>query len=356
LTNVYWYTFPGAELDPLTFHITATNVVEQGLVLPPGIGTNTYISILVHMYELLGPSLLLGQQLSVIVSAIAILVFWKLLIVLGVEDEKYQALGITIAGLLPSVLLFGSLTLREPFELIFLIVGTTAVVISLQRHSLTWLSAGIIAFILMGLFHQILLITGIGLASLSMACYAVKYSDQNRKQLLIVMVGVILIACIGLLIITGLPALKGNNYLYVFGKGFMQSVVWYRSEVDTGSPRTAYGFDVTMESPYIFTFGIIRSWLTYNLGPLPGMLTNLSGWVLTGEALMRVLGIAVMILLMIRRTATSWFPILVFLILTIVWSVGTTNFGQALRHHTMTGWIPVVYLIVWLQSRRTSPA
>ncbi len=116
LANVYWTVLPGAEIDATTFHSEAIQLaIDHALYFD--IGYEFYENLLGVFYSLLGPSLLLGQALSVLVFSLSCVVFICLLDVL--EIRRYRWVILLVYGLLPSTLLITSFTLREAWELLF---------------------------------------------------------------------------------------------------------------------------------------------------------------------------------------------------------------------------------------------
>ena len=120
-------------------------------------------------------------------------------------------------------------------------------------------------------------------------------------------------------------------------------ITFYRERmVNWGNPRTNYGVihDWTDWSRTMMTLGSI--YLHYLFSPFDGitrwfdLYAVAESWmrftliVVAGFGLLRIpLGERKLLLLLF----------IVYLSLTLLWSMGTTNYGQALRHHTMTNWV-----------------
>lgn len=56
-------------------------------------------------------------------------------------------------------------------------------------------------------------------------------------------------------------------------------------------------------------------------------------------------------LLMTKQNKRWYWLILVYVSLTFLWNIGTSNHGQALRHHMMTEWILILALVNYAQIR-----
>ena len=55
-----------------------------------------------------------------------------------------------------------------------------------------------------------------------------------------------------------------------------------------------------------------------------------------------------------------WAGLVVYFAMTLIWNIGTTNHGQALRHHMMTDWLLLLVLanfsqFWWQRARSTKP-
>ncbi|MBT5558883.1 MAG: hypothetical protein HOJ88_03245, partial [Proteobacteria bacterium] len=93
--------------------------------------------------------------------------------------------------------------------------------------------------------------------------------------------------------------------------------------------------------------GLALSYAFYLLGPFHGDLGSVSTWVLLVQALVRWLGIPLLIVLCLRDRKYILLA-LVYFSLSFTWSIGTTNHGQAFRHHMMTDWILVLAAVACL--------
>ena len=94
----------------------------------------------------------------------------------------------------------------------------------------------------------------------------------------------------------------------------------------------------------------VYSYIFYIGWPFTGDYTELSTWVIFLEAVFRLLGVAAMFLLGRQNKQWYWLIIL-YVSLTFLWNIGTSNHGQALRHHIMTEWILILAILSYLQMR-----
>ena len=93
----------------------------------------------------------------------------------------------------------------------------------------------------------------------------------------------------------------------------------------------------------------------YYLGwPVTGDYTWAGTWVLMVGAVLRIAGLVLVAVFRIRDYRI-WILLGLYFGLTLLWNVGTTNHGQALRHHFMTDWVLILcwamVLREWLAGR-----
>jgi len=117
--------------------------------------------------------------------------------------------------------------------------------------------------------------------------------------------------------------------------------------VNDSAPTTQYLIEAEFTGWFSSMGGLVLSYAFYLLGPFHGDLGSVSTWVLLVQALLRWLGIPLLILLCLRDRKYLLFA-LVYFSLSFTLSIGTTNHGQAFRHHMMTDWILVLVAVVYL--------
>ena len=119
-TNAFLFRTIGADMDAHSFHVLATNISQVG-VFKFDSDAGLYINILGLFYWLTGPSHILGEQLSMLSMSISIIVFVKILDLLKLN--RYQVPLVFIYAAQPTMLMLGSITLREPFQVLFVILA-----------------------------------------------------------------------------------------------------------------------------------------------------------------------------------------------------------------------------------------
>jgi ABC-type iron transport system FetAB permease component len=80
------------------------------------------------------------------------------------------------------------------------------------------------------------------------------------------------------------------------------------------------------------------------LGPFPWQIDSIKDLVVFFESVFRALLIIGFIVNYYKSSNKSNLLLLfiVYLSLTLFWSIATTNYGQAIRHHVLSGWIIIL--------------
>ena len=138
--------------------------------------------MLASVYGIFGISLWLGQAFSIVFFGLAIAIFCLFARQLQLSDRSL-AIALLVFGLLPSSLLYGSFTLRETFMTAFFILGAYAGFLAIQatNRRQQWMLCfwALVAFLLMGLLHMVLLVYAI--AASALLCF-ILYAQQASWQ------------------------------------------------------------------------------------------------------------------------------------------------------------------------------
>ena len=125
-TNTFLFTTLGAAGDSHTYHTEATKI-GQALALNihccDSVGRiySFFEGLLGTIYWIFGSSQLLGSQLSILMFAVSCIVLVKIVDLL--ELSHYRVYILLIFGSLPSMVLLGSVTLREPYQISFFMLA-----------------------------------------------------------------------------------------------------------------------------------------------------------------------------------------------------------------------------------------
>jgi hypothetical protein len=350
LANTYLFTLPGAEADAIWFHNRGKLFNKKEFIsmhLPEGlefaVGSTFYVKFLAFFYKFGGGSHLLGQELSVLAYLLSCLVFVRLLDLLNMN--RYRIWLVLLYGLLPSGVIFGSVTLRESFEVLFFMLGVYTGLRVYMRPA-KWASVMCMAsFFVMGLFHQLLLFYAVFAVALVLAMPLLWIRDGTRRRLIAAGV-VAAVVAIGLVTIPAVTTRPGDDYFAMIKNGVIPAILKYRKSIERMNPRTAYNvtLDGSTYEKLVTTTSVV--YIHYLFAPFPWQSTDLKGVYAAFEGTLRFIlllaaGFAVFCKSGSERKALAMLLIM-YISMTFLWSLGTTNYGQGIRHHMLSNWILII--------------
>lgn len=341
--NAFFFTTIGADADATTFHRIGMELAQSGDFYF-AIGASFYRNLLGVIYYLFGGSHFLGEQLSILAFALSCVVVVK---ILGQLDLlRHQALMLLVFGALPTMVLLGSITMRESYQVLFFML---AVYFGIKMHSQGGINKGFIALILsafiMGLFHNGLILYMLFLVILFMV-FSLKPSSSlwHVKKLRVLLLMMLPILFLGLLLVvklevSGLGALSALSNMDI---GEYASN--YRSH--SVMARATYGVALDLSSPFSFIYSAVPLYFYYLFSPFPWQVGSIVDVYAVLESIMRM----VLIYYSIKhwRNASGMqrrlvgLMLVLFFSMSFLWAMGTTNYGTAMRHHMLTWWILVI--------------
>lgn len=281
-------------------------------------------------YKIFGVSFWLGEVLSVCVFAMTLWFFVGLQQRLGLG--RHQAFSIFIYGILPGPLIHCSVTMREVYQCIGLLMACWALV-AMRQDGLS--SQRLLAFFA-GLGLLVLMHQALAFYALLMIFAGLPWALQGRGQFgAIAAVVVVLLIPIALPKVTSL--LEGTSVgLQLLEKGnFLEYAAGYR-DVVKGS-RSDYGISIETDSLANFLASLLLVVVMYFLAPLPWQVSSPLDIYAFIEVVWRILLLVGLYRQLPRLTPSQQNAagtlLLFTLILESLWAVGTSNWGTAVRHH-----------------------
>jgi len=302
-------------------------------------GSTIYTQVLGFFYRHVGSSHLFGKELSVLAFVLSCVLLVKLVGFLALS--RFRVGIVLLYGLLPSAVIFRSVTLRESWQALFFLL-------SVYWATRLWKQSGILNVSFLLISTSCLALTHHGLANFAMYLIAIsvfwaifgrKKNVRWARHLRFLFAG-LLIACViissqklGLFMTLG-EALER-------GAGMRQTLLSYTDV------RTNFSFILDTSS----VFGIVTTlpmvFVEYMFAPFPWQVENVEDICAFFESILRFV--------LLFSAVSSWrrssgevrscygFLLIVVLGLELVWALGTTNWGTATRHH-VTGYSVLVLL------------
>jgi len=343
IINTFVFVVPGAESDSLKFHATAVARAEAEVFFF-ATGARGFENILGLVYRLFGSSVFLGSQLSILMFAISCVVLIKILRLL--ELSRYKVSVMLVFGAIPSVLLFGSVILRESYEVLFFMLTTYfGLRMLIERNITVYGFFMVMSALIMGMFHKGLFYFSAFLIPLFMMWNIYPSSGWlTIKKEYFLRVLVILTLILSTII------LKYFEYVdlpipssLLNAKNFWEQAVTYQKNSLTIPGRATYGFPIDLSSPFTIAHTSFVLYLHYLFEPFPWHVKNIFDVGASIESLLRLVLIGFSLKHLCRVHGVQFRLLFLLLILfftmSFIWAMGTTNYGTAIRHNMVSWWI-----------------
>lgn len=332
LWNGFWGPSFGAEADAERFHEAALDYAkilsnssnffefEVGYI---------YSYVLGVCYHLVGSSLFFGSMLSVLIWFFSAVYLKKTLNLLSVDNNN-QLYAMLIYALLPSSILFTGITMREPYELLLVNISFfSALKIYLNKSLIHWIKL-FLAVGAMSALHTALLTLGLFI----IASLVIMLLIRNNKGISILKVMFLLPL---LLISLNKGLTEFSTQTYRLDEGIDVAVQGYLEGGLATKARTDYIDAVNIEDTTGLIMYIPISLLQYLFEPLPWRISELIDIGSFIENLLRFIMFWMFCFggsqKNTKRSRTVLFIFVNYIFIEIIWSLGTINWGTAMRHH-----------------------
>lgn len=335
--EAYIGTSIGGSADATDFHRTATMMAEYNIPFSFSVGSTLYSHVIAMFYKTLGVSHFLGLVTSNIVFLCSIIVLVKLMEILEIKRHRKKLL--LLFGLLPTMVFNTSVLLREPWEILFFLLSVLYAFKFYYRKSIFNFSMLLIFVIGLAVWHN-------GLMSFApiMIVIILFWSTSVQKSGLKKGKGKRLVSILLSLMGISVWILLNNNSggsaasSALLRGDLVDYISSYREGGLAVSSRATYGVRITDTS----ILGLIKSFplviFYYFFAPLPWQITSVLDIYACAESLLR--------LMLIHSALKAWrgepdkdkkrtygYMLLLWFVLEFLWSLGTSNWGTAMRHH-----------------------
>jgi hypothetical protein len=334
----------GSSDDALGFHLNAVEVSQTldfiGNAFSIG---HIYWYILGVFYFITTDSLFLGSALSALGWLASAFILLRIMRILSFK-MSIQSRVMLIYALLPSSLMYTGVTLREPFQLLFVnLAFYAALKIYFHRSIAHWLVL-FLAAVGMGALHGALLVTGIFIIAGTLFLL----TTRNRKGLSftkVVLVSPIVILGLfyGWLLFASI-----TTYGERIEEGLNVAVQSYQVGTMYEAQRASYGSDIEINGLGELILSLPSFLFQYLFQPMPWkissivdvipLLENMLRFWLIWNALKYLVGSYFNKPMFVERNSFwnkrfIFFIFLSYLLTETLWSLGTSNWGTAIRHH-----------------------
>ena len=344
--NYFIETLPTGGSDSLDFLNNGCNFLinKNG---DHSIGSNMYSYYLSFLYKFYGCSGFLSAQVAIMAMTCAGIMVLKISrhIFKNLQEmvclKHLEFVILMMVLLFPSQILFSSLTLREPYHVLFF-ANTVFYALKLRENSFSdWRS-----FILMGIFGVLLGITHYGLMFFSFGIllplsiiFSLKHLSRVQR---IVFLSIFGLCVIPIAIHFAKNGTTGTQVLSHFLNGdIFQYIIHYRGNLPLG--RTQYNIPLDFTSFSLTILTLSKILFHYFFEPFPSRIKTLLDAIVFLEVYCRNLLLLGSLYLWWHsegelRKILNYLMIL-FISLSIIWAAGSSNVGTAIRHQMTGTWI-----------------
>ena len=334
----------GAAADGLGFHEVAV-LFSQNLADDSFLFNNIYPSLLGVFYSITMDSLFLGSALSALGWLASAFILLRIMRILSFKMSN-QWRVMLIYALIPSSLMYTSVTLREPFQLLFINLALYAALkIYFHRSNAHWLVL-FLAVVGMGAMHGALLVSGIFIIVGTLFLL----TSRNRKGVSftkVVLVTPIVILCLfyGFFLFTSLTS-YGDRLddgldvaVRVYQEGTLSDAEYARANYRTDIEIDGLGGLILSLPTFLFQYLFEpMPWKIGSMVDVIALLENMLRFWLIWNALKYLVGSYLNKPMFVAHNYFGYercilFIFLSYLIMETLWSLGTSNWGTASRHH-----------------------
>ena len=321
---------PGADADAATFHRFAVDF-SSGLTLEGRDATTfAYAYALGQVYRVTGASLLVGSLLSCAAWLASARVLMRIARLMSIRRRRRFRIMLVYA-LLPSSILWTSVTLREPYQLLCVNLALLAALkIYLNRPGWNW--SLLVSTVAVGsVLHGVLF--GFGVFALIGSGMWVLFRKRPDAAVLWLM----MLVPLSVALLTYGYSLFNDLYRYSVDQGLSAAVQTYQQGGLNSGARTDYRDTISIDGVGGLLWFIPVATFQYLFEPMPWRLGAPVDAVFLIENCLRaaLLWTAVS---GFRRMDRETRPLALLLfasyvVLETAWSLGTVNWGTAARHH-----------------------
>ena len=334
----------GASADSLGFHEAAVSF-SQNLTDDSFLFNNIYPSLLGVFYSITTDSLFLGSALSALGWLASAFILLRIMRILSFKMSN-QWRVMLIYALIPTSLMYTGITLREPFQLLFINLALYAALkIYFHRSNAHWLVL-FLAVVGMGAMHGALLVSGIFIIVGTLFLL----TSRNRKGVSftkVVLVTPIVILCLfyGFLLFTSLTS-YGERLedgldvaVQVYQEGTLSDGEYARANYRTDIEIDGLGGLILSLPTFLFQYLFEpMPWKIGSMVDVVALLENMLRFWLIWNALKYLVGSYRNKPMFVAHNYFGYercilLIFLSYLVIETLWSLGTSNWGTATRHH-----------------------
>lgn len=334
--NIYIIQLPGSDKDVIRFIRNASNIAD-GFIKPDSfVGADLfeyYLSLILKFVSNNPIYLHLSSNIFFVLFLYIFIIFLK---DLNIKNELIFILLVTL-NLFPSILMNTVTVLREPYQMFFLMLSLYSMYKYISKEKIFSLFTFILSTVLLGISHNGLVML-IPLIILIASITFLWVKNVTVKSFSLTFLSIFTILVVIILMKMGVLTSQATDSIFS-GEGLEYAEGYRLSSPDarasyTGVLDTSNVITTLMSSTSLF--------IKYMIFPMPWMISSIIDLVSITENLMRLYMITYIIKNRIRsKIFISLF--ILYILLEMIWSIGTSNWGTASRHHIVS--MPILLIV-----------
>lgn len=342
--NSYMFNLKGASKDAEYFVEIATDWAKYG-DLGFYVNSEFYAQFLGIFFRIFGSTEFVAVQINIFALIIVGVLLNRLLKMQGVPFFN-RLLCIFVIGFWPTMVPRAAAAMREPLLIMsFLWFYYEIVNIRYRPRIARYASLMAAAFLGFSLHKAGSILI---LVYLVLACFYWRRDRVKRvKKAIYLFVLILIIAGLVIMVrgsdlLGSVAGLRELNSILNLDSTTIAMIFDHKADI---SERASYGVIIDLSSPLSIFLSIPWVLLNYMLQPFPQNISNIYDVVAFLEVLCRVFMLTYLFQYRARLSKESRLLLLFYIAGCCLWSVGTTNWGTAQRHHLTTNWMLILVYV-----------
>jgi hypothetical protein len=354
IVNCYVFPLPDSQIDAAGFEAIGWGWASAGwgtVLTNFSAGTYLYSWLMSVLYALTDRSPLMIAGINVLLGTLVVYLVWRLAGLISGGNRRLAGTAAWVTAPFPTLALYSAITLREEFMVFFFLLGVLYSLRWWQKPLLRHFLTACLAFGLAGVMNTGLTSMLVLLCLLAILRWAQTLAANKGTSFLKVTAALGLLAVIGVLVLT-------------FGWGLERSRVISsgvtsigQHQANTAAGRAAYLEGFYMQSTMDVAWQTPIRVVYFLFAPFPWMVreaVDIFGFI---DALLYT-GLVLLILINwgnFRANPLARVAVLFLAVGLVVYALGTSNYGTAIRHRAKFAPLMIVVAAVSLAAPRQVP-
>jgi len=262
-------------------------------------------------------------------------------------NKKIQSIIILIFCFWPSLLIFSTTFNKEVFQTFFLLLHLYFIIKLLLNKKIKYIFLSFFSIAMLTIFHKALFFSSFIISFLALFFYLVFIKKLKIKFLLIII-------SVLFLLFYFFNSFISLSYSHL-SHGVPVAISKYQNGVLFSDLRANMrNYPIFLTDYYDFSFFFLKAISDYFLSPYLSYIMTFSDLIALLENLFRIIIILLICYSIYFNTINfnkfTFVSFFFFLVIEIIWAMGTTNWGTAIRHHSVA--LPILFISLAIAFRK----